>query len=614
MEAQRSDYSYTALDTTKREIRLLYLHPSCAKANTDSDSPSKDVANEESAPDEIYCTFSLASLDDYAKPELEHSSLTELKSEPFEALSYTWGDAKDTTLINLEGNRFPVTKNLHCALVNLRLPDKVRILWVDALCINQGNTNERSSQVAMMHLVYGKAWRVVVFLGESWEGCDMAMELITSLAADPTLHLDPAQERHVVVNGLDFFSEQMGYHLHFLLALPWWSRLWTVQEYAVADIVLFQCGQHLLDGAVFREHDRTRSSHLHCCRIPPHINKCIPLQLPFHDALDRAANLIMMGEDMTSLDLVKLISLTRNHECSDPRDKVYGMLGLASRAMVKHNCIQANYSQSVESVYTNLVTASIRDESSLDILSCVLSGHRNLTDLPTFVPDWSSTIPRYSANCLAYRRSILHSHFVYSASRNTFAELRITSSGLGESRGVFVDKVSTVIHIEEEPWASIFPQLQEVARIETRESPYASNLTAFWMTICGGTIRERSIPRPAEERDFSLYEKFEAWTRATNFLRLDDREVIDFIVQVQTNSAERSFIVTERGYIGMAPTRSAVGDSVVLLPGGKAAYILHPTSDFETSGHYEFLGDAYVHGIMKGEAWDETKLEPIVIV
>jgi hypothetical protein len=88
--------------------------------------------------------------------------------EDFEALSYTWGNPSETSPVVLHGQRHDVTKNLASALRHLRYHDRQRILWVDALCIDQDNIEERNQQVTQMRDIYreGGAKRVVVWLGE----------------------------------------------------------------------------------------------------------------------------------------------------------------------------------------------------------------------------------------------------------------------------------------------------------------------------------------------------------------------------------------------------------------------------------------------------------------
>ncbi|KAK3942808.1 heterokaryon incompatibility, partial [Diplogelasinospora grovesii] len=84
----------------------------------------------------------------------------------YEALSYTWGDPRVTEPVLLNGQEYHATTNLRCALEYLRLPDRKRTLWVDALCINQADNDERCREVQRMGDIYSKAERLTVWLGD----------------------------------------------------------------------------------------------------------------------------------------------------------------------------------------------------------------------------------------------------------------------------------------------------------------------------------------------------------------------------------------------------------------------------------------------------------------
>ncbi len=85
---------------------------------------------------------------------------------PYEGLSYTWGIVEFTSTVTCDGGPLPVTQNLYDALKYLRQSDKERIMWIDAICINQTNDVERSKQVGIMKDIYKKAIHVVLWLGK----------------------------------------------------------------------------------------------------------------------------------------------------------------------------------------------------------------------------------------------------------------------------------------------------------------------------------------------------------------------------------------------------------------------------------------------------------------
>lgn len=122
---------YNPLPSDGSSIRLLRLLPSSRKRS------------------EIEC-------------KLFEANIADTKNVPFEALSYTWGDATRTVEVNLDSTAFEATVNLEAALRALRKPDQPRVFWVDAVCINQKDVREQSEQVRMMWNIYKAAERVVV--------------------------------------------------------------------------------------------------------------------------------------------------------------------------------------------------------------------------------------------------------------------------------------------------------------------------------------------------------------------------------------------------------------------------------------------------------------------
>lgn len=106
----------------------------------------------------IACTLSI---DDIPGAQVEQKNVLQRGSE-YEALSYTWGTSSNH-VITLNGQHaFPVTNNLFYALKRLKYAHTVRVLWIDAVCINQSDLQERSQQVQHMRSIYREASRVIV--------------------------------------------------------------------------------------------------------------------------------------------------------------------------------------------------------------------------------------------------------------------------------------------------------------------------------------------------------------------------------------------------------------------------------------------------------------------
>lgn len=134
-------YENLKLSLDKDEIRVVCLHPA---TNWD---------------DQIECSLMTLSLSDPERPQ-------------YQALSYVWGDARMTLSIKVNGCHFEGTKNLVDALRALRLQGQERIIWIDAICINQQDTQERNQQVKKMADIYRNSSATVAWLGSSAKKSD----------------------------------------------------------------------------------------------------------------------------------------------------------------------------------------------------------------------------------------------------------------------------------------------------------------------------------------------------------------------------------------------------------------------------------------------------------
>jgi hypothetical protein len=180
-----SPYCYPPLSSVHNTIRLLRLFPHQDK-NAD-----------------IQCELFEYSLQD------TQSSVTHL----YEALSYVWGDPDDKLPILVNQHRFDVTHSLTRALSRLRNHSLERILWVDAICINQSDQEEKENQIQSMARIYNQAIRVVVWLGEAADNSSKAFQ---GMCCDMS-------KSSISVSDRDEF-ESAGLAL---LCRPWFQRIWV---------------------------------------------------------------------------------------------------------------------------------------------------------------------------------------------------------------------------------------------------------------------------------------------------------------------------------------------------------------------------------------------------
>jgi Heterokaryon incompatibility protein (HET) len=150
--------------------------------------------------------------------QLFNYSLQETGKGPhlYEALSYVWGDSNNLQSIYIDGHPFDTRENLHMALSHLRNHSFERILWVDAVCINQTDDQEKELQIQSMARIYGQAHSVIVWLGKMKENSDLALEEIRSNA-----------DRKVMNSSNNETIQQA---ILALLQRPWFERIWVRQQ------------------------------------------------------------------------------------------------------------------------------------------------------------------------------------------------------------------------------------------------------------------------------------------------------------------------------------------------------------------------------------------------
>lgn len=238
----------------------------------------------------------------------------------YKAISYTWGSAENPKDILVNGKAFPLHLNLWDLLYHLRLNGERTFLWADALCINQLNLRERNFHVQLMGRIYQNAESVIVWLGvPSFDQIERrAFEFIKELVALRKTHSNTA-----IIQTYFKPEKRQVERWNTLLRMtnhPYWHRTWIIQEFLFApDIEVFS-GKHRLDWPDFEAlidflKDEPRSlTH----RVIPQI-----LQ-------SRTTRLTLRRKAASQSSLHELLREYSDSTCTERRDKVYGILGLAA--------------------------------------------------------------------------------------------------------------------------------------------------------------------------------------------------------------------------------------------------------------------------------------------
>jgi len=247
----------------------------------------------------------------------------------YEAISYTWSDRdgvcdRSRNLYFVDHNRpLRISKNCHSVLRRVRHETETRIIWIDAVCIDQKNLVERAEQVKLMPKIYSSAEKVMVYLG--------------ALKNEEVPHFRALFDYIEIHKDIPIALE---YWWSLFLSRRWFRRIWVLQEVLVANRAIFLLGPLSIERgrllAVRRFSSQwTTSSH-----------PIVPLFL-----------LWMMN--FRALTMIEVLYLASWCDATDPRDKVYGLLGLLPEKFSRH--IEPDYTKSVMEVYKDATVACINE-------------------------------------------------------------------------------------------------------------------------------------------------------------------------------------------------------------------------------------------------------------
>ncbi|KAM5353407.1 hypothetical protein ACJ41O_000057 [Fusarium nematophilum] len=601
-----------SLDASTQEIRLLHL-------NGGSESSH------------LSCT-------------LHRVALQSNPSPTFEALSYTWGDASDTREVIVNGYIVNVTFNLYSAFYRLRQEEGVRVLWIDALCINQTDLDERAQQVGLMGKIYSICDKTVIWVGEPpdeilptwkthWYGDERDDESIEWLWGEfyyySTLQeqVDPGtidgichafanlrllSQGHLSSHPLfadmtdDSFAYPMSYHEYCELITkaltpffesPWWTRIWTVQECILPPRATFIYGTveadlsfilGVFDGLC--RHMLAECCSYHFSRSNWKLRRCLRRIGVTIRSID---NLRASHSNGGEVKLWDTLTEFRRRHATDDRDRVHGVLGLVNSWKAQQ--IVPNYRITTVDVYCQTAISTALGTNSLLPLHYPLQKHAH-PDLPSWVVDWTAA-SNLGDQLNVYQWSQDHFYAFTEAGKEPCHIIPRADNRILEVKGRLCDRVA-LLHTN--------PQ-----------RPYKAGRTyfdAFWRCLCwdlvlvNGDVGEAIFRRSADTND--SYEAFVDFCRSSYWsifhpnalseeereavVRLDPRFDVPEDIQWGQHSTttfmteqliggvtlNTTMFMTESGYLGLGPPETKVGDETTA---NGLNWVGHLTSTLNTS-------------------------------
>jgi hypothetical protein len=575
-------FHHMRLNQDKDTIRLLILHP-----GIDDDS--------------IICSLEEVGIDE----------------KPYTAVSYQWGDkTPEKKIYILNGGIMTVWPNIYAALKQFRSPVEDKILWVDSICIDQTNMEEKNHQIRLMGKIYGRALGVVTWLGEASEDSDLAMgslalysKFLGYYPKDPDM--EKLENAQILALGRLF---KRGY----------WNRVWIIQEIAKGGARSWiVCGDKYVAWECidwfrimqWRANELFDGSGIGDAAIGEYNEEVF------------AASLMrdMVKDGAVCPYLSQLLHLSRGRQATQPVDKIYGVLGLASPEI--QEALIPDYGKPLREVLVEATKIALKQSQHKQLDLLCEAGHLN-ENLPSWIPDW--TIP------LPHRRFMFSA---YNASLNTTAEFEIEGEVL-KVKALIIDRIGKICSeiFDGTNWR-VFRDMRAVAseglidmyshsqsgsipiRLQNEEMATMRQLAesihptfndCFWRTLCAD-MDGHSERLVAPQFLTDLQEAIEGGEAQTPGSLVDvyiSRTLMKAAFPVLQD--RRFFVTDKRHLMGIGPKDLRHGDCVAIIFNASVPFVLRLKSD----STYRLIGPLYINSIMDGQVVSypgDLKIEEISI-
>ncbi|KAK4956681.1 hypothetical protein LTR10_006208 [Elasticomyces elasticus] len=546
----------------------------------------------------------------------------------YAALSYSWGAGDQSSVIltitehvhdeeasqQAHGST-TITKDLQTALRRVQRHNlDIGWLWIDAICVDQANTKEKTNQVSMMRTIYQQAQRVYVWLGEG-VAVDDTVEDIDVMHKDDFVNLLKLEER------------------------AWWFRLWAMQEMALAKDVIVCLGKHtfswnplvhlmtvVMQASWFESKAIGGMPMVRKNLIRAH--KEVVARLKHLDAVRKSI------QTHGKLSLWLLLTYSAEAHASVPLDKIIGLLGLVPDGTRAY--LRASYNATPATLFMKACTYIIDETQSLDILVGRWPRRDNKTAnrpdrsfFPSWVPDFAGQIRRHTrfspGSFLIDEQDIMSdSGSAACASGNTVPRMLLSSYLVMTIEALLVGQVCAVqitdLATSDDRDMSANGALQHLSRSvlpfilenvcpsQRRElwRTLASSSTAtslmfqtniaskahegIWLTLIDDTLpRGRTTPLDQDAIDRLQRVGY-------------DRKMFEWLHYVGELLSNRVFFRTHLGYVGVANTDIQEGDLAIVPFGPSVPFLLRevPGSPREEK-RYTLIDGCIIHAVMDGE-------------
>jgi hypothetical protein len=584
--------------------------------------------------------------DDEIKCELKVQTYKR-STNTYAAISYVWGDPANTVDIKCNGLPTSITVSLAEALRQFRHPRTIRRLWADALCINQKDDQEKGHQVGKMGKIYHNATKVLVWLGEDFEciadDCFRLIERTNQYFDKEFLRSDMRYEYmprlkapFPIAVDRDAWS-----NVATLIELPWFARVWTVQECALAKECRLCWGSSYIDVAEVFE-------------VALWCRRCVDLDMilegygyggftnllanfqTFHChyreelAWQRSKpGLVYEANEWSESCFSGVLHSGRYLNAAEPRDHVYAFLGCSYANDAKGQPIlEADYSISIEQAWYQVARTLVQIPTEGPwFLSAVQHGLREVvskSDSPSWVPCWNTTriYPMIADPARIFEAGGPIEQFVATPRRGKTLELRGFVFDTVAWRSAQLRQDDFDLRLSRDPKRELaheptIDSLWRQASLAAENLGFILDEDVFTMTLL--TSQEyKSTKLDTHRARFKTYceavrSEYRGIT-ALNTQSTDSEEAISIALDVmdflRIGAGRRHLFLTHGGRVGLAPgDLTEVGDVCCIFSGATVPFILTPPANY----WHKLVSECYIFGVMHGQLMDRFEAESILL-
>ena len=569
----------------------------------------------------------------------------DLDSQPYyKTLSYTWGEPDFTCTIKLDGNDLAITQGLHSALRRLRSGNGVVVIWADAICVNQKSIPERNHGISLMQRVYGECDECMIYLGEERDNSTIVPEFLeelyngyVSLYNDEGVRLGDhiSSITHDSYISIPKWDHPGWVAFRLFISRPWFRRVWVIQEFALPRLVTMVCGDWTMDatvpGMIMMLFNVITISHVVADLDDPIMNELAHrglmlvqahlrcrlrcgnktgLASKIFDSPSATDTSIIASTDRSLHDLVKM---TRICDSSDPRDRVYGVLGLCTD--LGDPGLQADYAKEVEEVELDVLKNIFKRGHGLRILESLWWSSCTTDPSPSWLRSWAKQ-PVYEFIC----GILVRNDFRNQSTASYLQPIRLEdASDVVLIKGYVLDTVEE-LGMERSGGSKVKVEavLRQIeAMIESslflRNSHYPPD--AWWRTVIGNKVDKGSL----ESAEYSSkYRNFRnilndhvdnVGTPYNDMQQLKDFEELRFNLH---GTKDARFCITRSGLMAMVPRYANTRDAIITVF-GDPRYQTFVVCKRANSDCHIWTGKAYIHCISGDEYRDIEEGEPCEI-